>query len=44
VPGVLVAKVTSPFVALMVKPAGAALYVPPAVPVRVTVAVPALEQ
>jgi hypothetical protein len=44
VPGVLVFGVTVPVAALMVKPAGAALYVPPAVPVLVTGAVKAVEQ
>lgn len=41
VPGVLVPNVTSPVDTLIDNPAGLAVYVPPGVPVRVTVAVPA---
>ena len=44
VPGVLVFGVTVPVDALMVKPAGDAVYVPPVVPVRVTGALVRLEQ
>ena len=40
VPPVLAARLIAPVVELMVRPAGLALYVPPAVPVRVTLAVP----
>ena len=38
------AKLIAPVLALIDRPAGLALYAPPAVPVRVTVAVPPLEQ
>ena len=42
--GVLLTGVIAPVPALIVNPAGAAEYVPPAVPVLVTVAVPAFWQ
>jgi hypothetical protein len=40
----LVPKVIAPVVALIVNPAGTALYVPPALPVRVTLAIVPLLQ
>ena len=43
IPGVLVASVTAPVDALMLRPA-VEVYVPPVVPVCVTVAVPAFAQ